>query len=352
MKKIQLGHSDLQVSHICLGSMTFGEQNTEADGHAQLDYAVSRGVNFIDTAELYPVMARAETYGNTERIIGNWLVKNPGRRKEMVLASKVAGPARGWEWVRGGGAPSRQSVVQACNASLKRLQTDCIDLYQIHWPNRNIPLFGTIYFDPGAEREEPPIQDLLEGMAELVQAGKIRYVGLSNETPWGVMEFVRLADRHGLPRVASLQNAYNLLNRHVENGLDEVCFRQRVGVLAYSPLAFGRLSGKYEKGGYSKDGKPLGRLTHFPATWSPRYMRPETILATRRYGQIARAYGLTSTQLALAFCLHKTCITSTIVGATSVEQLGQCLDAADVTLKPEVLEAIDAVRWELRDPAQ
>jgi len=352
MNTIQLGHSDLHVTPICLGTMTFGEQNTEADGHAQLDYALSRGINFIDTAELYPVMARAETYGSTERIIGSWLAKNPGKRKEIVLASKVAGPARGWQWIRGGSAPDRKSVVEACDASLKRLQTDCIDLYQIHWPSRNIPLFGTLYFDPADEREVPSIHEVLEGMAELVKAGKIRYLGLSNETPWGVMEFSRLAQLHGLPRVTSLQNAYSLLNRHVENGLDEVCFRQQVGVLAYSPLAFGRLTGKYDKGGFDKDGKPVGRLTHFPPTWSPRYGRAESVIATRRYMEIARAYGLTPTQLAVAFCLHKPCIASTIVGATSVAQLGECLDSAEIVLKPEVLQAIDAVRWDMRDPAQ
>ncbi len=352
MKKVRLGQSDLQVTPICLGSMTFGEQNSEADGHAQLDHALSRGVNFIDTAEMYPVIARAQTYGDTERIIGRWLARNPGRRNDIVLASKVAGPARGMDWMRGGGAPSRQSVVQACNASLVRLQTDHIDLYQIHWPSRNTPLFGTIYFDPAAEREAPSIQDVLEGMAELVQAGKIRYVGLSNETPWGVMEFVRQAQADGLPRVASVQNAYSLLNRHVENGLDEVCFRESVGILAYSPLGFGRLTGKYDTAGQGKDGKPVGRLTHFPATWSPRYMRPETILATRRYVRIARAYGFTPTQLALAFCRQKSCIASTIVGATSVEQLAQNIGALEVQLPADVMEAIDAVRWELRDPAQ
>ena len=352
MKKVQLGHSDLLVTSICLGSMTFGEQNTEAEGHAQLDYAMERGINFIDTAEMYPVMVRAATYGDSERFIGSWLAKHPARRKDLVLASKVAGPSRAGDWIRGGSAPSASSVVQACNSSLQRLQTDCIDLYQIHWPSRNVPLFGSLYFDPAAEREAPSIHDVLHGMAELVRAGKIRYVGLSNESPWGVMEFVRLAKEHGLPRVVSLQNAFSLLNRQVENGLDEVCFRERVGVLAYSPLAFGRLTGKYDKGGYASDGTPLGRLTHFPPTWSPRYMRPETILATRRYMQIARAYGLTATQLALAFCLHKPCIASTIVGATSVGQLKECLDAADVALRPEVMDAIDAVRWDIRDPAQ
>ena len=351
MKTVRLGQSDLQVTPLCLGTMTFGEQNNEAEGHAQLDRALAAGLNFIDTAELYPVMARAETYGNTERIIGSWLAKNPTHRNKVVLASKVAGPARGWDWIRGGGAPSKATVIEACEASLQRLQTSTIDLYQIHWPSRNVPVFGGIYFDPAAEREVPGVHELLEGMAQLVKEGKIRYVGLSNETPWGVMEFTRLARQHGLPYVASVQNAYNLLNRTVENGLDEVCFRENVAMLAYSPLAFGRLTGKYDRGGYGKDGKPVGRLTHFPPSWSPRYMRPEVQIATRRYGQLAKAYGMSLTHLALAFCLQKSCVTSTILGCTSVEQLDDCLKAADITLSKDIMDAIDAIRWDCRDPA-
>lgn len=352
MKTVPLGSSSLNVTPICLGTMTFGEQNSEGEGHAQIEYALSRGINFIDTAELYPVMARAETYGATERIIGSWLAKNPGRRKDIVLASKLAGPARGWDWIRGGAAPDRKAVIAACEASLRRLRTDVIDLYQIHWPSRNAPIFGQLYFDPAREREVPSIHEQLLGMADLVRAGKIRYVGLSNETPWGVMEFMAQAEEYGLPRAVSLQNAYNLLNRHVENGLDEICFREQVGVLAYSPLAFGRLTGKYETGGHTKEGKPVGRLTHFPPGWSPRYMRPEASIATRRYALLAKTFGLTPTQLALAFCYRKSCITSTIVGATNVLQLRECIDAYDLQLRPEVFEAIDALRWELRDPAQ
>jgi aryl-alcohol dehydrogenase-like predicted oxidoreductase len=351
MKTVRLGSSDLMVSPLCLGTMTFGEQNTEEEGHAQLSQALVHGVNFIDTAELYPVMAKAATYGNTERIVGTWLKKDASRRQGIVLASKVAGPARGWDWIRGGSAPNKAAVIEACNASLQRLQVETIDLYQIHWPSRNVPLFGGLYFDPKLEREVPGIQEVLEGMAQLVKEGKIRYVGLSNETPWGVMAFTQAAKAHGLPYVASVQNAYNLLNRSVENGLDEVCFRESVGVLAYSPLAFGRLTGKYDKGGFGKDGKPLGRLTLFPPTWSPRYMRPESIIAARRYTQLAKTFGMSSTHLALAFCLAKPCITSTIIGCTSVAQLDDCLKAADITLTQDMLDAIDAVRWDVRDPA-
>jgi aryl-alcohol dehydrogenase-like predicted oxidoreductase len=351
MKHVQLGKSDLMVTPLCLGTMTFGEQNTEAEGHAQLDMALAHGINFIDTAELYPVMARAETYGSTERIIGTWLKKDGARRQKIVLASKVAGPARGWDWIRGGGAPNKASIVQACEDSLLRLQTSTIDLYQIHWPSRNVPVFGGLYFDPAAERDVPGVHEMLEAMAQLVKDGKIRYVGLSNETPWGVMEFTRLAKLHGLPYVASLQNAYNLLNRSIENGLDEVCFREQVSITAYSPLAFGRLTGKYDRGGYTKDGKPVGRLTHFPPTWSPRYVRPEVVIATRRYGQLAKAYGLSLTHMALAFCLQKSCITSTIIGCTSTDQLVDCMAATDVTLSKELMDQIDAVRWDQRDPA-
>jgi aryl-alcohol dehydrogenase-like predicted oxidoreductase len=356
MKTIQLGTSDLHVTPICLGTMTFGEQNSEADAHLQLDRALERGINFIDTAEMYPVPVKAQTQGQTERFMGTWFAKNPAKRAQVVLASKIAGLSRGATWIRGGSAPSKATISEAVDGSLKRLQTDVIDLYQIHWPSRNAPIFGSTQFDPSKEpapADAPPsLHEMLEALAAEVKKGKIRAVGVSNETPWGVMEFCRLADLHGLPRVASVQNAYNLLNRSVENGLDEVMFRERIGLLAYSPLAFGRLTGKYDKGGFDKDGKPVGRLTIYPPTWSPRYMRPDVLRACTRYGLLAKAYGLTLTQLALAFCYQKSCVASTIIGATSIEQLDACIDAFDVTLKPEVFEQIDAIRWELRDPAQ
>ncbi len=356
MNTLQLGSSDLQVTPICLGTMTFGEQNTEADAHAQLDYALERGINFIDTAEMYPVPVKADTQGRTERFIGTWFAKNPGARNKVVLASKIAGMSRGATWIREGSAPSKATVSLAVSDSLKRLQTDVIDLYQIHWPSRNTPIFGSTTFDPSkdpAPGDEPPtLHEMLEALAAEVKAGRIRHIGLSNETPWGVAEFCKLAALHGLPKVVSLQNAYNLLNRHVENGLDEMLHREQIGLLAYSPLAFGRLTGKYAKGGVDKDGKPVGRLSIYPPTWSPRYMRPDAQRATDRYTLLAKTLGLTPTTLALAFCYQKSCVASTIIGATTLAQLKECIDAYEVKLSATAMEQIDAIRWDIRDPAQ
>ena len=221
MNTIQLGQSDLHVTPICLGTMTFGEQVDEASAHAILNRSLERGVNFIDTAEMYAVPARAETCGATETIIGNWFAKNPGVRQKVVLATKVAGPSRGMPWIRAGGGMTAADIVSSCEASLKRLQTDVIDLYQIHWPERHVPAFGIVYYDPTKERSATPIDEQLQALAGLVKAGKVRHIGLSNETPYGVHEFVRLAEAHGLPRVVSTQNPYCLINRTYENGLDD-----------------------------------------------------------------------------------------------------------------------------------
>src|SRR5207253_758683 len=327
METIRLGRSDLQVSRICLGTMTFGEQNSEAEGHSQLDYAVSRGINFIDTAEMYPVKPRAETYGSTERIVGTWLKHQ--QRDRIVLATKVAGPAR-MPWIRNGGDLTPDSIRAAVDASLARLQTDYIDLYQIHWPARNAPIFGQKQFDPANERECASIQAQLEAMGELVRAGKIRYVGVSNETPWGVAEFVKQAELHGLPRIATIQNPYNLLNRSFEQGLDEACFRTDVSLLVYSPLAFGQLTGKYLGGDLANpvfDGQAKGRLTRFPPDWSPRYLRPESLAAAARYVTLAREHGLSPATLALAWSYSRWFAASTIIGATSLEQLRENIDA-------------------------
>jgi len=234
---IGLGRSDLRVTPVCLGTMTFGEQVGQAQAHAILDHALARGVNFIDTAEMYAVPARRETFGATERILGNWFAARPGVRQRVVLATKVAGPARNMDWIRGGSANlTPADIEQACNDSLARLRTDVIDLYQIHWPVRNVPLFGPLYFEPGKERDCTPIVEQLQALAGLVQAGKVRCVGLSNETPWGVSEFVRAAEQHGLPRVVSVQNPYTLVNRALDNGLDETLYRHGVALLAYSPV--------------------------------------------------------------------------------------------------------------------
>ncbi len=249
MNNAQLGQSDLHVSPICLGTMTFGEQVDEATSHAILGCALARGINFIDTAEMYSVPTRAETFGATETIIGNWFAKTPGARHKLVLATKVAGPSRGMPWVRAGAGMTAHDIVASCEGSLRRLQTDVIDLYQIHWPERHVPLFGTAYYDPAKEQSKTSIHEQLETLGRLVQAGKLRYIGLSNETPYGVHEFVRLAEQHHLPRVASVQNTYCLLNRAVDNGLDESMHRLGVSLLAYSPLGVGLLTGKYDVSG-------------------------------------------------------------------------------------------------------
>jgi len=351
MNKIQLGHSDLHVTPICLGTMTFGEQVGEADAHAILDRALARGVNFVDTAEMYAVPARAETFGATETIIGHWLQKNPGAREKIVLATKVAGPSRGMPWVREGGGMSAKDIIASCEGSLRRLKTEVIDLYQIHWPERHVPAFGALYYDPAKEKSATPIREQLEALGQLVQAGKVRYVGLSNETPYGVHEFVRLAEQYGLPRVATVQNPYCLVNRTYENGLDETCHRLGVSLLAYSPLAFGLLSGKYDATGLDAPEAPQGRMAKFDSMKKQRWGRPEALATARRYNALAREHGLTPTQLALAFCYTKWQVASTIIGVTSLAQLDEDLNAWGTKLSPELLAAIDAIRWDSRDPA-
>ena len=349
---VTLGRSELRVPPICLGTMTFGEQVDEATAHAILDRALECGVNFIDTAEMYAVPVRRETYGASERIVGRWFATRPGARDKVVLATKVAGPARNADWIRGGSTNlTPHEIREACDASLARLHTDVIDLYQIHWPNRNVPMFGPIYFDPKGDREYTSIHDQLGALAGLVQAGKIRYIGLSNETPWGLGEFVRLADAHGLPRVATVQNPYTLVNRVVDNGLDEAMHRLGVSLLGYSPLAFGLLTGKYDQRGLTGAGAN-DRLTRFEAFRKQRWGRPEALDAARRYNALAREHGLTPTRMALAFCYTNWRVASTIIGANTVAQLDENLAAWGTTLQPELLAQIDAVRWVIRDPAQ
>ena len=347
MNNVRLGASPLQVTPICLGTMTFGEQVTEATAHSILDRSLERGVNFLDAAEMYSVPARAETSGSTETILGTWFAKHPGVRDKVVLATKVAGPARGMPWLRA--EVSKAGIVEACEASLRRLQTDVIDLYQIHWPARNVPAFGALYFDPAKDRPCASVQEQLEAMADLVKAGKIKAVGLSNETPYGVHEFVRLADQHGLPRVATVQNPYCLINRSYENGLDESCHHLGVSLLAYSPLGFGLLTGKYDETGLVGD---AGRMAIYESMRKQRWGRPEALDTARRYNALAREHGLTPSQMALAFCYTNRRVASTIIGVTTVAQLDQCLDAWGTTLSPELLAAIDKIRWENRDPAQ
>ena len=352
MKTIPLGHSDLHVTPICLGTMTFGEQVAEADAHAILSRSLERGVNFIDTAEMYAVPARADTCGATETIIGRWFAKNPGARQKLVLATKVAGPSRGMPWIRQGAGMTAADIVASCEGSLRRLQTDVIDLYQIHWPERHVPAFGTKYYDPAKETTQTPIHAQLQALAGLVKAGKVRHIGLSNETPYGVHEFVRLAEQHGLPRVATVQNPYCLINRSYENALDESCHRLGVSLLAYSPLGFGLLTGKYDASGIDGPDAPQGaRIASYASVRQQRWGRPEALAAARRYNALARAHGLTPAQLALAFCYTKWQVASTIIGVTSLAQLDDDLDAWGTTLSPELLAQIVAIRWELGDPA-
>jgi aryl-alcohol dehydrogenase-like predicted oxidoreductase len=353
MQAVLLGRSELRVSPICLGTMTFGEVQVDAAAsHRLLDHALQRGLNFIDTAEMYPVPPSEARYGVTESIIGEWLRKRPDVRARIVLATKAAGPVRGYQWLRNGSADvTADDIVASCEASLKRLHTDVIDLYQLHWPTRAVPMFGGLYYAPRDDAGLTSIEGQLLGLQRLVRDGKVRHVGVSNETPWGVGEFVRLADAAGLPRIASVQNAYSLINRSVDNGLDEVLHREQVSLLAYSPLGFGLLSGKYDEAGFG-DPSSRGRMALFDSMRKQRHGRPEALAVARRYNALARQHGLRPAQLALAFCYRNWRVASTIIGVTTVEQLDEDIDAWHVELEPELLAAIDRIRWEHRDPAQ
>ena len=348
MKMQRLGKTDLTVSRVCLGTMTFGEQNTEADAHSQLDYALERGINFIDTAEMYPVPPSAGTQGATERFIGSWLAKS-GKRDRIVLATKVAGPNATQTWIRGGrNNLDAANIRAAVDASLQRLQTDYIDLYQLHWPSRNVPIFGANSFDPRKERNSVPIEDTLAVLDELVKAGKIRHVGVSNESPWGVAEFIKQSEMKGLPRIATIQNLYNLTARAFETTLlDEVCYREQVSLLAYSPLAFGQLSAKY-----IDDPQARGRLSIYPPTWSPRYLRPAVLDATRDYAALAREHGLLPSQMALAWCYSRWFMGATIIGATTLDQLKENIDAAEIALSDDVVRRIDEIHARITNPGQ
>jgi len=352
MNLVPLGTSDLRVTPVCLGTMTFGEQAGHADAHAILDRAVDRGVNFLDTAEMYPVPARAQTYGATESIIGDWLAARPGMRQKIVLATKVAGPSRGMPWVREGAGMTAQDIVASCEGSLRRLKTEVIDLYQIHWPERNVPMFGGLYYDPAKERTRTSILEQLQAMERLVRQGKVRHIGLSNETPFGVHEFVRLAEQHALPRIATVQNVYCLVSRFLENGLDETMHRLNVSLLAYSPLGFGLLTGKYDEAGIDGPATPRdARIGRFQSIREGRWGRGDALAAARRYNALARRHGLAPARMALAFCYTKWQVASTIIGVRTLEQLEENLDAWGTTLAPDLLAEIDRIRWEMRDPA-
>ncbi|GED23003.1 NADP(H)-dependent aldo-keto reductase [Halomonas halmophila] len=341
MQTRPLGNTGIEVSRLCLGTMTFGEQNSEAEAHEQLDRAVSFGIDFIDTAEMYPVPPNADTQGLTERYIGSWLASR-GSRDDIILASKIAGP--GLDYLRGGSRLTREQVHQAIDTSLQRLQTDYIDLYQLHWPDRRSNFFGRLGYQPDEQEDAIALEETLSALQELVQAGKIRAIGLSNETPWGVMRALHLADRMGLPRVASVQNPYSLLNRTYEVGLAEIAHRENAGLLAYSPLGFGVLSGKYLDGA-----RPEGaRLTLYERF--QRYTSPQAEEATRAYVDIARAHGLDPAQMALAYVNSRPFLTSNIIGATSMAQLESNLASESLRLNDDVLDAIEQVHQRLPNP--
>lgn len=340
-----LGRTELQVSPLCLGTMTFGEQNTEADAHRQLDYALDAGLNFIDTAEMYPVPPRADTQGRTEACIGSWLARRGGRDR-VILATKVSGPADWMDDLRPGRVGlDRRNIEAALEASLRRLGTDYVDLYQLHWPERRTNFFGQL----GYRHEPDPegciaVEESLQVLADLIDTGKVRQLGISNETPWGLMRYVCAAEARGLPRIASIQNPYNLLNRSFEVGLAECAHREDVGLLAYSPLAFGVLSGKYLHGQ-----RPAGaRLTRFERF--DRYSNPQGLAATEAYVRLAREAGLDPAQMALAYVTGRPFVTSNIIGATTLDQLRSNIDSARLTLSDEVVAGIEAIHARASNP--
>ena len=340
-----LGNSDIKVSAICLGTMTWGKQNTQAEGFEQIDYALDQGINFIDTAELYAVPPEAETYGATETIIGNWL-KQSGRRNEIILASKVCGPTDWCPHIREGKSRlDRKNIFAAVEESLKRLQTDHLDLYQVHWPDRTTNYFGRLAFEAPEEESDIPILETLQALAELVKSGKVRHIGISNETAWGAMRYLHLAETMGLPRIISIQNPYNLLNRSYEIGLAEVSHRENVGLLAYSPLAFGTLSGKYV-GGIIPEGS---RLSLFSDRYS-RYSNAEGVSATRKYVELARRHSISPSQMALAFVNCMPFVTSNIIGATTLKQLKENIDSIQISFSDELLADIEAIHTSQPNP--
>ncbi|WP_260260845.1 NADP(H)-dependent aldo-keto reductase [Vibrio intestinalis] len=338
----KLPHSSLEVSKIALGTMTFGEQNSQAEAFSQLDYALERGVNFIDTAEMYPVPPKPDTQGSTESIIGNWLEKS-GKREKVVLATKVAGP-RNVPYIRENMSLDRRNVHLAIDDSLKRLKTDYIDLYQVHWPQRQTNTFGQLNYPYSDEQYEVTLIETLEALAELIKAGKIRYIGVSNETPWGVMSLLKLAEKHELPRIVSIQNPYNLLNRSFEVGLSEISHYEGVELLAYSPLAFGCLSGKYLDGQ-----RPEGaRCTLFERF--VRYFTPQGEAATQAYVDLAHKHNLDPAQMALAFVNQRPFVASNIIGATTMEQLKANIDSISVNLSDDLLSEIQAIGTTYSNP--
>ncbi|HAS8421581.1 TPA: NADP(H)-dependent aldo-keto reductase [Vibrio vulnificus] len=342
MQYTKLPHSTLEISKLCLGTMTFGEQNSQQDAFEQLDYAVAQGINFIDTAEMYPVPPKAQSQGLTEQFIGNWLSKS-GKREKVLIATKIAGP-RNVPYIRDNMSLNRRHIHTAIDDSLTRLQTDYVDLYQLHWPQRQTNCFGQLNYPYPDTQEEVTLIETLEALNELVKAGKVRYIGVSNETPWGVMTLLRLAEKHDLPRIVSIQNPYNLLNRSFEVGLSEISHYEGVQLLAYSPMAFGTLSGKYLNGA-----RPKGaRCTLFERF--QRYFTPQGLEATNAYVSLARDYGLDPAQMALAFVNQRPFVASNIIGATSLDQLKANIESLNVKLEDEVLNKIQQIGTTYSNP--
>ncbi|MFC6877989.1 NADP(H)-dependent aldo-keto reductase [Flavobacterium myungsuense] len=344
MKYNTLPNTDIKVSKICLGTMTFGEQNTEAEGHAQMDFALDKGINFFDTAEMYSVPGRKETYGSTEKIIGTWFKKS-GNRDKVILASKIAGPNPGLGYIRENMDFSPASIALSIEKSLTRLQTDYIDLYQLHWPERKTNFFGQRGFKVQDDGWEDNIHSVLETLESFIKQGKINHIGVSNETPWGIMRFLEESKYHNLPSIKTIQNPYSLLNRLFENGSSEICMRDNVGLLAYSPLAFGLLSGKFLSGASHLK----ARITLFPQF--SRYNSTQCAEATKQYQEIAHKNGLSLTQMALAFVNQQPFVTSNIIGATNLEQLEENINSIHVTLTDEIIRDINAIHNTIPDPA-
>ena len=323
--------------------MTFGEQNTESDAHSQIDYALEKGINFIDTAEMYPIAAREATLGSTEKFIGSWLKKS-GKRNEIVLATKIAGPNRNMEYIRKPLDFSKKSIHEAVDNSLKNLQTDYIDLYQMHWPERKMNFFGQRGFTITEDAWQDNFHDILTTFDGLVKQGKIKHIGVSNEVPWAVMRYIHESEKHGLPRIVTIQNPYSLLNRLFEVGLTEVCYRENIGLLAYSPLGFGALTGKYLNG--IPNNSRVGLFPQFV-----RYMNGNCVNAIKMYQELAQDNGLSLTQLALAFVQHQEIVTSTIIGATTMEQLKENIATHEVVLTSEILKEINSIQELIPNPA-
>jgi len=341
----KLGNTDLKVSTICLGTMTWGEQNNQKEAFEQMDYAISQGINFFDTAEMYAVPGTEKTFGKTETIIGNWF-KERNNRKKVILATKISGP--GLSWIRGGGLQyTKENISSALLGSLERLQTDYIDLYQLHWPERNTNYFGKLgYKHKTEEREWNDFESILRTLKQFVDEGKIRYIGLSNESAWGLSKFLELSRSQNLPRVMSVQNPYNLLNRTYEVGLAEISIREQSGLLAYSPLASGVLSGKYRN-----NQKPKGSRLQLFGDYFPRYAGKSSNLAVEEYFKVAKKHKISLAQLSLAFVNQQSFVTSNIIGATTMKQLEENIGSTNIKLSSEIIDKINSVHKNNSNPA-